>query len=242
MICFKYMNFTELFVFLWYTAWLAALLGYGSGLFRLVNKSQTTKFYLARHIGVVGISGFVVISVLGHLLNFFLPIHSILSTTLLAGGLVSFFLNIKHLKPIAGGGYLVLIAIFVLYTALYIFCRVWLYDTGLYHLQTVKWIKEAQLPLGLANLHHRFGYNSAWFIVGAVMEPPRQIVSAPFFIINPAITFFYGLSIFLSIRKVLAEKFAFSDAFLILSFIPWFRVQEHRLASLSNDTPVFILT
>lgn len=233
--------YIEIFVFIWYTAWLAAILGYGSGLSRLVSNKQSQSLYITRHIGVIGISGFAVVSVIGHLLNFFLPIHSLLSTAVLAGGLVLFCFNFKRLKPIAESGYFVLVAVFVLYTALYIYCRVSIYDTGLYHLQAVRWTKEAQLPFGLANLHHRFGYNSAWFVIGAVMEPPRQLVSVPFLIINPAITFFYGLSILLSMRKLVVEKFAFSDAFFILSFVPWFRFLGNRTASLNNDVPIFIM-
>jgi hypothetical protein len=33
------------------------------------------------------------------------------------------------------------------------------YDTGLYHLQTIKWIEEYAVVPGLANLHGRFGFN-----------------------------------------------------------------------------------
>lgn len=33
------------------------------------------------------------------------------------------------------------------------------YDTGLYHLQTIKWIEEFAVVPGLANLHGRFGFN-----------------------------------------------------------------------------------
>ena len=37
------------------------------------------------------------------------------------------------------------------------------YDTGLYHLQTIKWIEEFAVVPGLANLHGRFGFNPNLF-------------------------------------------------------------------------------
>lgn len=36
-------------------------------------------------------------------------------------------------------------------------------DTDSYHIQMVKWIQEYGSVPGLANLHRRFGFNSAWF-------------------------------------------------------------------------------
>lgn len=37
------------------------------------------------------------------------------------------------------------------------------YDSGLYHLQAVQWAHDYPAVPGLANLHHRFGFTSAWF-------------------------------------------------------------------------------
>ena len=41
------------------------------------------------------------------------------------------------------------------------------YDTGLYHAQAIRWIEEYGVVPGLANLHSRFGYNSASFALSA---------------------------------------------------------------------------
>lgn len=41
------------------------------------------------------------------------------------------------------------------------------YDTGLYHAQSIRWIEEYGVVVGLANLHSRFGYNSAAFALCA---------------------------------------------------------------------------
>jgi len=43
-----------------------------------------------------------------------------------------------------------------------------LYDTGLYHTQAIKWIKEYAVVPGLGNLHGRFAFNSHFFISSAL--------------------------------------------------------------------------
>lgn len=42
------------------------------------------------------------------------------------------------------------------------------YDTGLYHAQSIRWIESYGVVPGLANLHSRFGYNSAAFALTAL--------------------------------------------------------------------------
>jgi len=42
------------------------------------------------------------------------------------------------------------------------------YDAGFYHLPTIKWIIESALPIGLVNLHGRFGFNSSWLSLAAL--------------------------------------------------------------------------
>ncbi len=48
----------------------------------------------------------------------------------------------------------------------------YLYDTGLYHAQSIRWIEEYGVAPGLANLHTRFGFNSAWFSPLALFAVP----------------------------------------------------------------------
>ncbi|HVY73940.1 MAG TPA: hypothetical protein VG890_03865 [Puia sp.] len=42
-------------------------------------------------------------------------------------------------------------------------------DTESYHIQMIKWIQEFGTVPGIANLHLRFGFNSAWFTAVAVL-------------------------------------------------------------------------
>ena len=44
------------------------------------------------------------------------------------------------------------------------------FDTGLYHVQAVKWINEYGTVPGLGNLHHRLAFNSSWFYFSAFFD------------------------------------------------------------------------
>jgi len=47
------------------------------------------------------------------------------------------------------------------------------YDSGLYHLPFIEWLHAGALPLGLANLHVRFGYFSSWLVLGGLEGSSR---------------------------------------------------------------------
>lgn len=44
------------------------------------------------------------------------------------------------------------------------------YDTNLYHLQQVRWMRSQGTPLGLTNLHARFGIQSSFLALAAILE------------------------------------------------------------------------
>jgi hypothetical protein len=46
------------------------------------------------------------------------------------------------------------------------------YDAGLYHFQAIEWLTREPLVFGLANLHGRLGFNSAWLIILALFRLP----------------------------------------------------------------------
>ena len=53
-----------------------------------------------------------------------------------------------------------------------------LYDTGLYHLQAVKWMTRYPAVPGLANLHMRFGYNNSVHLFAAYTDTLWEGVAA----------------------------------------------------------------
>lgn len=75
----------------------------------------------------------------------------------------------------------VLTAIFVVTTAVAAYAAfdlVQWYDTGLYHLQAVKWAAHYPAVPGLANLHYRFGYNNSVHLFAAYTDAFWEGVAA----------------------------------------------------------------
>ncbi len=58
----------------------------------------------------------------------------------------------------------------ILYTALGANGDPTVYDTLLYHAQSVRWLKEHGTVPGLANLNSRIGFNNAWFVTAAFVD------------------------------------------------------------------------
>jgi hypothetical protein len=92
-------------------------------------------------------------------------------------------------------------------------------DTGLYHLQAVRWITDRSLVPGLANLHLRLGYNSAWAMVAAVMEAPGLLGKSMFLLNTLLATIAICLSLD-SLRQVLTTGITLSTGLLALLICP----------------------
>jgi hypothetical protein len=45
------------------------------------------------------------------------------------------------------------------------------YDTGLYHIQAIRWIEQYPAVPGLANLHDRLAFSGPWFVAQALFDP-----------------------------------------------------------------------
>jgi hypothetical protein len=66
----------------------------------------------------------------------------------------------------------ILIGILTLTIGIAVYCSqvvVW-YDAGLYHVQAIKWLSEYGLVPGLALIHDRLGFLSAWFTLSAAFN------------------------------------------------------------------------
>jgi hypothetical protein len=74
------------------------------------------------------------------------------------------------------------------------------YDTGLYHLQTIKWIEEYAVVPGLANLHGRFGFNPNIFTFFACTSL-FEVFKQELFSVNFTI---YAILVLHFVHKILA--------------------------------------
>jgi hypothetical protein len=98
-------------------------------------------------------------------------------------------------------------------------------DSGLYHVQSIKWIKEYPVIPGLGNLHGRFAFNSHFFISSALssfsfIHDGKSILIHP---LNASCIIVMVFHVLFQLKKSIAEKnqsnFIFNLTILILTFL-----------------------
>lgn len=113
------------------------------------------------------------------------------------------------------------------------------YDTGLYHAQSIRWIEEYGVVPGLANLHSRFGYNSAAFLLCALfggrgyMPQPMHCAAG-----------FFGLIVAVQccgLRRIWTEKKVRISHFLRMGAIYYVVTVFRELVSPASDYFVMLL-
>jgi hypothetical protein len=144
--------------------WLPALVGLGS-IMPLPADPRLRR-------GAAGILGLGVLGVLAMVVHFFVPLAPLACAGLWAAGVWLTVLRRRQLREglslaeIAGAGLALALALY------------WYqaprssYDSGLYYLQTVRWMTEHPLRLGLGNLHGRLAFDSLWLAVAGAVELP----------------------------------------------------------------------
>jgi hypothetical protein len=153
--------------------------------------SVLTGHYSSSEIGFCDqtLIGLLAVTAIGLVLNFFTPLHLYIALGGAAAGAACFALNRRRmwcslgehpiLMLLALGVLLLMCAVGAVITPLS-------YDTGLYHLQAIEWIEHSAKVFGLANLHSRLGFNTIWFVHGAMFDLTRT-GHRGIFLLNPAI-------------------------------------------------------
>lgn len=161
------------FAFLFYLLALTSCIGAGYVMWVFVfQKLVQSQCFLTRpsfmELGVVGL---LTLSMLAALVNFFAPVSQYLSALIVGSfwlaGMASLINSSKPgiLKSI------VFVSVLMLFTfwGVKFFLS---YDSGLYHLQAISWMKDEPIVFGLANLHDRLGFNSLMFTAFAIFWLP----------------------------------------------------------------------
>jgi hypothetical protein len=149
-----------LFIFGFIALTIVVLSGFGAALSGGRQGSDRSLFDLA-------MLGLLLVSAIGLIVNFFLPLRPYLVIATTVVGVTCFVLHRKLLwaalgrRPVA---MLAVLAAILAMDSLGVLITPLSYDTGLYHLQVVEWLEHAPKIFGLANLHYRFGVNSIWFV------------------------------------------------------------------------------
>lgn len=229
-----------LVTFLYYLTWIMSILGYGHvilyifKLFRIKNEQASLPF-----ITILGFSGFIFVYLISSIINFFIPISFIISTTIQILGLIIFIINFKYFFSLFKSIDICSLAILFIYCYSISFRWIQYYDTGLYHFQMMKWIVYSKVPYGISNLYYAFGTNSAWFLISSVVEQPALLFKYSNFISNEILLFFYGLGISFAFKELAKKKITLANTFLALTCIPWlFNSIVSWSSSTSYDLPV----
>jgi len=229
------------FILISLVVWLPAIIGLGSPL--LVIRRNMIPRSDSLHLIFVALIGLATLGTIANLLNLFFPINPTVALIIFFSGWLLFILNARHFVKAVSLSLIIFGAILAIYIAYSSRRSVAHYDSGLYHLQAIRWITESKTPLGLANLHARLGFNSLWFSIAAALEiPPLQDKSS--FVLNPMLLFIYGLAIGVGALNFRHSKnIALSEVFLLLTGLVWLIFTKGPFVSSPNtDFPVMILT
>ena len=111
-----------------------------------------------------------------------------------------------------------------------------IYDSGLYHIQSIKWIEEYAAVPGLANLHGRFGFNSNLFTLFALTSFSnlfkQDIFSINFIVFSVFVLYFINI-----IYGLLREK-GINNLFIFYSILFYFLLYLSNI--LSSPSPDFL--
>jgi hypothetical protein len=137
-------------------------LGYGFGIARLLGISV--------NLGDAGILGLTCLAILGCAIHFVFALSTIVEIVTLGAGLA---LCVVFHKELIRQSRRNSVAILVGTSAFFHRYAFTFYDTGLYHLQSVKWNSEFPIVLGLGNLHGRLAFNSVLYVMAPLDDRPE---------------------------------------------------------------------
>ena len=128
-------------------------------------------------VGDLGILGYVALSLLAAVLHLFIPLSGLaavlpclLGLGFLLGGTHALKAQARRFDWSPFAAVITLVALCFYLGSLILGSTNSHYDTGLYHLQALRQIMEHPLIWGTANIHMRFGYNSALFQTAALIS------------------------------------------------------------------------
>jgi hypothetical protein len=221
--------------------WIPALLGWGTAARRLFSREPLPDSDEAS-LAVPGFLGLFALSTAGAVLHFFVPVGTAASAAAAGLGLVLFARSGRSLFGALGRSGLTLLAALLLALAALAAGPVRLYDTALYHLPAVSWFPAGPLPLGLANLHRRFGFNSGWFPAAAFLGLPG-IEGSSASVASPLVLFFFGSAVLRALRTCIAGSPDVSRLLLAMGAVPLVILALNEgVPSLSTDLPAAALT
>ena len=221
--------------------WIPATVGYGIGLTFVARRFGSTPEIDPLAESMVGMFA---ISTIVNVIHFFSPIGSSLSLTLGLLGWLLFVIRLRMSPLKIHAGSIGWILLWVTFLAFWSTQAPRNPDAALYHLQLIKWTNQNTLPIGLANLHDRFGFNCSWFSFVAVLQIPWiQQEGGNALSASALLNFFLGVSVFRAAKRLkTGANTGIHDFFLLLvPFLIFSDVMRRTVSSPSPDYAVMVL-
>ncbi len=116
------------------------------------------------------------------------------------------------------------------------------FDAGLYHFNVIRWLRTCRLVPGLANLHVRLGFNSAYFLFAALVDSCPWLPSGH----HAALTMLLFAGALQALRGVFRILFSCSpvrpsDILIVPFMVPIIEFGLHAAPSTSPDPALFVL-
>ncbi len=225
-------------------AWVISTIGWGAGVRWLLNKLGIRNPY--PYDPLEPVIGLVFLTLLTELLNFVAPIYADWALWIMLLGWVLFLRTARRFawlvsQPLWGVAGLIWLACISTVPIL----NFWNGDTGFYHIPTMHWIAEERLPVGLANLNGRFGFNSPWFVISTLMAQVVAPYTATYSAIaSETLLALFGLASLHALRGWLTEgRRDVANLFLLLSSLVCFApIIANNLSSPATDHPPLVLS
>lgn len=222
---------------------LAFLLSTLLSLFLFIVFGFFTVRFLKANYGIVEIVliGFVVSNTVSSYLSLLFPLSLYVLIFLITLCLILLPFIIKQLKKrlrVFRSNYIILYSLSFIFIAFLIsLSPPEIYDAGLYHIQSIKWIEEFSVVPGLANLHGRFGFNPAIFTLFATTSLfpffQQEIFSINFVIFSILVFNYINKSILIFKKEGFSNQFWF---FLLMFLLIL------KLPHISSPSPDYIST
>jgi hypothetical protein len=228
-----------LFILLFITVWSASLAGWGGWVLKFCGPRGSWKTLTAtEYWSLAVLLGHLPVLLFGYATHLWLPLGGGLVGLFLLGGILLLcWSRLPSLSRPALLGILVLLAVVSVFASRPIIHG----DSGGYHIQAILWMAQEPVVRGLVNLHSTFGYNSAWWILSALMSWPfgealgAVVVSAP---LLAAV----GCLILVALRRLWCGTASPADWFWVPAFYLWLRqLTGVNTPSPSNDIPANLI-
>jgi hypothetical protein len=226
-------------ILLFTIVWSAPLAGWGGWVLKFSGqRGQPCTLSASEFWSLAVLLGHLPVLLLGYTAHLWLPLGGGIAGLFLLGGIL--LLRWARLPPLLPPA---LLGIFLLLAVVSVFASRPIVhgDSGGYHAQAIVWMAQEPVVRGLINLHSTFGYNSAWWILSALMSWPfgealgAVVVSAP---LLAAV----GCLILAALRRLWCGTASPADWFWVPAFYLWLRqLTGVNTPSPSNDIPANLL-